>query len=68
MTNHATSGLAGDSDFFDWLPSADPRFFLAPEVAIAHGYALRAPPPFPATWGEPLPAAYPSDKLPRSAS
>ena len=64
---HEQFGVAADSDFFDWMPDIDPRFFIAPELGIMHGYPLR---PAPAARFEPsrkLALAYKSE-LPRSAS
>lgn len=67
MHYQAEAGFSADADFFDWLPDPEPRFFLAPELAMAHGYALRAPMPALPAPPQALALTYGSE-LPRSSS
>ena len=64
---HEQFGIAAEGDFFDWMPNVDPRFFIAPELGIMHGYPLRPAAPAQYEPGQKLALAYKSE-LRRSAS
>ncbi len=60
-------GVPTDADFFDWAADVESRFFLAPELGIVSGFALRAPQRAIAGPAPTLALTY-RPELPRSAS